>query len=100
MILVVSALPKKKGTIPRWWWPVVTALAFGGSFLYWCGFMALQRHNPFVPGRSIGGTIGFEIIVHQEEDDDFPEKFAQLMVNARNDGSGRRVEYKVVCNQI
>lgn len=96
MILVVSALPKKNGTIPRWWWPVVTALVVGGSFLYWCGFAALQRQNPWAPDHTIGRTIGFEIIVHQEDDEVFPEKYAQMMINARNDGSRRRVEYKVV----
>lgn len=95
VILVVSALPKTRGTIPRWWWPTITAMVLGGSFLYWSGFTALQMQNPFSPGQSVGATIGFEIIVHQEEDETFPDKFSKLMVQARNDGSARRIEYKV-----
>lgn len=57
--------------------------------------MALQMQNPFSPGQSIGATIGFEVIVHQEEDETFPDKFSKLMIQARNDGSARRIEYKV-----
>lgn len=66
-----------------------------GSFLYWSGFMALQMQNPFSPGQSVGAAIGFEIIVHQTDDETFPDKFSKLMVQARNDGSARRVEYRV-----
>ncbi|MCJ1464607.1 hypothetical protein MMC07_003220 [Pseudocyphellaria aurata] len=51
--------------------------------------------DPFSPGQSIGAAIGFEIIVHQEEDETFPDKFSKLMIQARNDGSARRIEYKV-----
>lgn len=57
--------------------------------------MALQMQNPFYSGQSVGATIGFEIIVHQEEDETFPDKFSKLIVQARNDGSARRIEYKV-----
>lgn len=51
--------------------------------------------NPFSPGHSVGAAIGFEIIVHQEDDESIPDKFSKLMVQARNDGSARRIEYKV-----
>lgn len=95
VVLVVSALPQKRGTIPRWWWPAITAMVLGASFLYWSGFTALQMENPFSPGQTVGAAIGFEIIVHQEDDESIPDKFSKLMVQARNDGSARRIEYRV-----
>ena len=57
--------------------------------------MALQMQNPFSPGQSVGAAIEFEIIIHQADDETFPEKFSKLMIQARNDGSARRIEYKV-----
>lgn len=57
--------------------------------------MALQMQNPFSPGQSVGATIGFEIIIHQADDETFQDKFSKLMIQARNDGSARRIEYKV-----
>lgn len=57
--------------------------------------MALQMQNPFSPGQSVGTAIGFDIIIHQADDETFPDKFSKLMIQARNDGSARRIEYKV-----
>ena len=57
--------------------------------------MGLQMQKPFSPGQSVGATIGFEIIVHEEDDEIIPDKFSKIMVQARNDGSARRIEYRV-----
>ncbi|KIW06544.1 uncharacterized protein PV09_02974 [Verruconis gallopava] len=98
LILVFGAKPHKAGTIPRYWWPVISFLVYFGAILYWFGFWILQRpirhkENGGQP-ITIGQYIGFEIIVHNETDENPPPEMREALLQSRLDGTRRRTQYK------
>lgn len=92
--LYFGARSREMGKIPRFWLPAVFFLIMSGSLMYW-SLMMLMRVE--IPGTdlTIGKKIGFEVIVYNETDDSFPGGMGDAMVQARLDGSRRRVAYTV-----
>lgn len=97
IVLIWGASPHTPGTIARKWWPIITLSIFFGGFLYWAVFRILQVQIQSKGGqdKTIGEKIGFNVIVHNETDQDVPEHMREDIARSRLDGSRRRTEHKV-----
>src|ERR1700712_1519816 len=85
-----SAKPRKPHAIPRFWWPVITVLVFGGAFVYWLCFWGLQKSFTYQNSTTtIGRLIGFEIIVYDETDPAPPDEMKASLAQSRLDGTRR-----------
>jgi hypothetical protein len=101
-VLIFSARPHEEGKIARYWWPATFSLIVFGSFIYWCVMMLMtielgnKKREKTV--KTIGSVVGFELRVFKA-DDEMPQDASQALeesiVQSRQDGSKRRVEYKV-----
>ena len=81
-VLVVSALPHAKNTIPRYWWPATIACVIAASFVYWVELMVLWKKG--------GHWIGIKIdIKNADTVDSTPHE--RLIRETRRDGTERRV---------
>jgi hypothetical protein len=93
VMMVETALPKTKGAVPSFWWPVLVAGTVLIGFIYWAGFRLLQlkwgNHS------SVGKKLGFEVIFYKGGDENIPERMRVPIVEAEIDGTRRRLYYKV-----
>ena len=103
LVLIFSAKPNVPGNIPRYWWPGAFFLIVLGSLIYWAVMMLMTIEtsglgNGDKKRRTIGSIVGFEIRVIKA-DDEMPQDMSQALedsiVQSRQDGSKRRVEYEV-----
>lgn len=93
LMIVVTAMPKAPGAIPRYYWPVTVFACVVAGAVYWCGLKSLQM--TFGGEKTLGARIGLEVNVYNEGDEDIPEHMKSGMADAKFDGSRRRVSYKV-----
>ena len=93
VVMVITALPRDPGKIPRFYWPVALVGLAGFGILYW-GFLRLFQSNTSNGGYRLGSKIGFHIFVY-EQGDDVPDEMKFPMLEAVLDGSRRRLQYKV-----
>ncbi|KAI9709365.1 MAG: hypothetical protein M1820_003485 [Bogoriella megaspora] len=97
MLVVVYGPKQRRGdgqfSIDRRWWPSISFMLLAGSFLYWFALTIPQRK---ISGRTIGQSLGFEVTVYRGADpsETWPIYMRGSMVEAREDGTGRRVGYK------
>jgi amino acid transporter len=99
LIVIFAGKTHNVGKIPRWWWPVTTAILFFASFVYWAGIYILQlptKAQDTKTGnfKTVGELIGFKIIVYYKNTVNVPpvvEKNIDETLAAKVDGSGRRV---------
>jgi hypothetical protein len=87
LILVFAGKTKQKNNIPRWWWPVVTAIVLAISGLYWGAIKAL--------GLRFGDLVGVKIRIEDlSQDAQGPRSMVrdpdEALANTI-DGSERRV---------
>jgi amino acid transporter len=100
-VLIFSAKPNKPGNIPRYWWPGTFFLIILGSLIYWALMMLMtvetKRGGNGEKKQTIGRKVGFEVRVFKA-DDEMPQDASQALeesiVQSRQDGSKRRVEYE------
>lgn len=100
LVLIFGAKTHNPGSIPRYWWPIISFLVYSGAVLYWLGFWVLQKRISYkkeIDGQpmTIGRFIGFEVIVHNETDVNPPEEMRDALRQSRLDGTRRRIQYKV-----
>ena len=81
--LVMYALPKVPGQLPRYYWPICSALVAGFAATYWILLQGLR-------GR-LGKAIGYVIHVFETDDKEIPLYMADAMGDAQKDGTRRRV---------
>lgn len=93
LMIVITAMSRRPGTIPRYYWVVTFFACVAAGALYWCGLKVLQLD--FGSGTTLGKRIGFEVNVWNEGDEDIPDNLRDIMEDAVIDGSRRRVTYKV-----
>ena len=96
LILVTTAMPEKKGMIPRFYWPIAIGAALTFGSLYW-GIIMLLRTKLRRDGKTLGRMIGFEILIYEPGRDDVPENMHSLMQAAQSRGSRKIVHYTVSC---
>lgn len=99
-MLVVVYAPKERRDggefrIDRMWWPYISFMILVGSFLYWLTLTVPQQKKSS-DGQTIGQSLGFEVTVYREDDrsEPWPVHMRGDMMQARDDGTGRRVKYK------
>ena len=99
IVIIWGAKPKATGTIPRFWWPIIFFFIVAGSFIYWAIIIMMQvklrKVNKAGENETIGSSIGFEVQIYNETDEEVPQAMQEAMVQSRLDGSRRRVGYKV-----
>ena len=100
-MLVVVYGPKQRlndgqFSIDRVWWPCIFFLVLSASFIYWLALTVPQLKGK-KSGRTIGERLGFKVTVYRDVDpqESWPTYMWGPMMQARQDGTGRRVEYKV-----
>jgi amino acid transporter len=94
LIMVITAMPNTPNSIPRWYWPITVLAVLVAALVYWSALM-IPRLKWSKGGRTLGAKIGFEVHVYEEGDDDIPENMRFLMWEAKEEGSRRRLKYKV-----
>ena len=84
LLLVVTAMPRDPGTVPRFYWAVMLAAIVIAGCLYWSILKLLQSR--------LGRVVGFQLQVHDSHDE-VPDSLRALMKDAVADGSNRRLVY-------
>ena len=89
LLLVVTAMPHDAGTIPRFYWAVMVAAIIAVAGAYWSAIKVLQTR--------IGRLIGFQVKVYEHlREEEIPDSLRALWKRAVDDGSNRRLSYKVL----
>lgn len=94
VILVMTALPRSFGEIPRWYWPITVGVVIGAAMFYW-GILRLLMVPWGRDGRILGSILGFEPHIYESDATDFPDDDRFLMLEARHEGTSRLIIYKV-----
>ncbi|KAF2230726.1 hypothetical protein EV356DRAFT_579747 [Viridothelium virens] len=86
-------------SIDRMWWPCIFFIILAGSFLYWM-LLTVPQWRKGKSGQVVGESLGFEVTVYRDTDsrDSWPTHMWGPMTQARLDGTGRRIEYKLSGN--
>jgi hypothetical protein len=92
-IVVTVALPRPRGQLPSFYWPVAIAALVTAASVYWGVLQMLQ--SSWGGEKPLGERFGFHVRICSKDDDDIPESLTGLMKVAVEDGSRRRVEYRV-----
>jgi len=93
VIMVITAMPRSPNSIPRFYWPITILAVISAALVYW-GALMIMRLKWGQEGGTLGAKIGFEVHVY-EKGDDIPENMRFLMWEASEEGSRRRLKYKI-----
>lgn len=94
--LVISALEKNEGSVPRKYWPMSIAIVMAIGLVYWSVFFLLNRR--WKDGsRTLGQRIGFQVTYqHKDRQPDAGDDNSDPgQEDAWNDIAYRKVDYKV-----
>lgn len=120
LILVEGGLLTAKNKIPRYWWPAISGIIVGASFVYWGGFRILMLRNPTgirrskhknvsrgrtvdseeeIPEETVAQALfGVNIKVTYEDSQEYYQDDIEDSTCGLIDGSRRRVSYTVSLN--
>jgi hypothetical protein len=82
--LIVYALPVNQ--LPRFYWPVGTAVVLSIAFLYWTVLRLLQAK---------GKCVGLQVYLHEPGHPNIPASMEESVDDSAWDGTRRRMSYKV-----
>ena len=87
VMLVMYALPKVPGQVPRYFWPICTAIVAIFAVTYWFILQALRA--------KLGEVLGLVLHVYEADGKEVPPSMENAMEDARRDGTRRRTRVEV-----